>query len=300
MKHPKVSVIIPVYNGADHIIGRAIRSVLGQTFQDYELIVAEGFSTDNTVELVKEIKDPRLRLINYPLKLRGEKVNAAIADARGKYIVLVDDDNELFSDFLRATVEILDTHPEYDAVTTGRIIEYPGFQDYAPAFKGPGFTSIDWGWLIRKEVWENIKYDIELVADDDADWGIEFFKVFKYKAYPIDIPLQVAYTDDEGSVCAPSKKRLESLMKFYQKDAWAYAEDPKELAFLERFVGRTLFKGGEHLKAIPFFFRAFLAKPSRRTATHFLFSLGPYKLYEFLMDVEERYYSSLRRKQYGI
>ena len=66
---PTVSVILPTYNRA-HLVGRAIQSVLNQTYQDFELIVVDDGSIDNTEEVVKSINDARIRYLKYE-KNRG-------------------------------------------------------------------------------------------------------------------------------------------------------------------------------------------------------------------------------------
>ncbi|MFW6126412.1 MAG: glycosyltransferase family 2 protein, partial [Chloroflexota bacterium] len=63
-KQPTVSVVIPTYNRA-HLVGRAIRSVLAQTYQDFEVIVVDDGSTDNTEEVVKGFGDPRIQFIKH-------------------------------------------------------------------------------------------------------------------------------------------------------------------------------------------------------------------------------------------
>jgi len=70
-KNPTVSVIIPTYNRA-HLVGRAIQSVLNQTYQDFELIVVDDGSTDNTDEVIKEFQQKDNRII-YLLKIYKEK-----------------------------------------------------------------------------------------------------------------------------------------------------------------------------------------------------------------------------------
>jgi glycosyltransferase involved in cell wall biosynthesis len=89
-----VSVVIPTYNRA-HLVGRAIRSVLGQTFSDFELIVVDDGSTDNTVEVVRGFQDPRIRLVRLAKNCGGSRArNEGIRVARGEWVAFLDDDDE--------------------------------------------------------------------------------------------------------------------------------------------------------------------------------------------------------------
>ena len=91
---PKVSVIIPTYNRAK-LIGRAINSVLVQTFKDFEIIVVDDASTDNTRQVVKRIKDKRIILISHQENKGGSAArNTGIKTAIGEYIAFLDDDDE--------------------------------------------------------------------------------------------------------------------------------------------------------------------------------------------------------------
>jgi glycosyltransferase involved in cell wall biosynthesis len=78
---PKVSVIIPTYNRAN-LLARAIKSVLNQTFQDFELIIVDDGSTDNTKELVEEFqkKDPKIK---YFYKENGGQGSAELVGSMG-------------------------------------------------------------------------------------------------------------------------------------------------------------------------------------------------------------------------
>jgi len=91
---PKISVISPTYNRA-HLITRAVHSVLNQTYQDFEYIVVDDASTDNTEEVIKGFKDERIKYIKHE-KNRGPSAarNTGIKAAKGEYIGFLDSDDE--------------------------------------------------------------------------------------------------------------------------------------------------------------------------------------------------------------
>lgn len=105
---PLVSVCIPVYN-CEAFIEAAIRSVLAQTFQDFEIVVVDNASPDRTVEVVSGIKDCRIRLIRNETNLGPCKNwNISMEQARGKYIKMVGADDILYKDCLAEKVAILE------------------------------------------------------------------------------------------------------------------------------------------------------------------------------------------------
>lgn len=105
---PRVSICIPAYDGAK-FIGEAIRSVLGQSFGDFELVIIDDGSTDGTVEVARRFGDSRLRLIVNPNNLgQRENWNKALAEARGEFFKLLPQDDFLYPDCLRRQVEVFD------------------------------------------------------------------------------------------------------------------------------------------------------------------------------------------------
>ena len=95
MRHnPTLTTIIPTYNRAA-LVKRAIQSVLNQTFQDFEIIVVDDSSVDNTEEVVKGFRDDRIRYIRHPNN-KGLPAgrNTGIKVASGEYIAFLDDDDE--------------------------------------------------------------------------------------------------------------------------------------------------------------------------------------------------------------
>lgn len=103
---PKVSVIIPTYNRA-HLICRAIQSVLNQTYQDFEIIVVDDASTDNTEDvIIRNFNDSRIRFVRSQDN-RGASAarNKGIELAKGKYIAFQDSDDEWFAEKLDEQIE---------------------------------------------------------------------------------------------------------------------------------------------------------------------------------------------------
>ena len=91
---PRVSVVIPTYNRVA-MLRRAIDSVLAQTVRDFELIVVDNGSRDGTEEMVRNIPDPRVRLVRRPRPEGPARArNAGIAVARGEWVAFLDDDDE--------------------------------------------------------------------------------------------------------------------------------------------------------------------------------------------------------------
>lgn len=89
-----VSVVIPAYN-AEQYVGEAIKSVLEQTYNDYEIIVVNDGSADRTADVVKGFKDERINLINHSSNRGvGAARNTAIEAARGRWIALLDADDK--------------------------------------------------------------------------------------------------------------------------------------------------------------------------------------------------------------
>lgn len=89
----KVSVIVPTYNRAD-LLRETIDSILNQTFKDFELIIVDNYSTDDTEKVIKSYKDKRIRYFkNHNNGIVAVNRNFAIKKSKGEYIALCDDDD---------------------------------------------------------------------------------------------------------------------------------------------------------------------------------------------------------------
>ena len=112
----KISVVTASYNYQDYI-KETIQSVLDQTYKDWELIIVDDCSTDNSVEVIKSYKDDRIKLFvnekNLGLK---ETVRRGIEKATGEWIVFLESDDILTSDNIEKKVEIVKKYPEVNLV----------------------------------------------------------------------------------------------------------------------------------------------------------------------------------------
>ena len=108
---PKVSVIIPTYNRAE-LLKVAIASVLSQTYKDFEIIVIDDASHDNTQELLTSLKDKRIRYIRHETNKRISAArNTGIVNSHGNYIAFLDDDDEWLPEKLQLQVDFLENSP---------------------------------------------------------------------------------------------------------------------------------------------------------------------------------------------
>jgi glycosyltransferase involved in cell wall biosynthesis len=103
--YPVVSIIIPTYN-RENIVSRAIHSILAQTYQNFEIIVVDDASTDNTESVISGFTDPRIQYVRQ-LQNGGAGVarNVGINVAQGQYIAFLDSDDEWFPEKLAKQVE---------------------------------------------------------------------------------------------------------------------------------------------------------------------------------------------------
>lgn len=124
---PKVSVLMPVYNAEDYL-AEAIDSIISQTFTDWELIIGDDGSTDNTEAVIKSYTDSRISYYkNEVNKGHTETKYSLLEKSGGEYIAFLDADDVSFPDRLRIQVDFMDNNPEYGLCGTwGEMIDPSG------------------------------------------------------------------------------------------------------------------------------------------------------------------------------
>jgi glycosyltransferase involved in cell wall biosynthesis len=112
MNQLAVSVIMSVKNGMPYI-GDTVKSILNQTLTDFEFIIVDDGSTDETVSVLKEFDDPRIKLICQENTGVAKAKNRAIAASQGKYLAIIDADDICMPDRLEKQSRFLDKHQDY-------------------------------------------------------------------------------------------------------------------------------------------------------------------------------------------
>jgi glycosyltransferase involved in cell wall biosynthesis len=119
---PPVSVVIPTYNRAKTIL-RAALSVLNQTFGDIELIIVDDGSTDETLETLRKINDPRMKVLRHERNAGGAAArNTGIKAARGLWVAFQDSDDEWLITKLERQLAALHDAPDLAAVYCGKVV----------------------------------------------------------------------------------------------------------------------------------------------------------------------------------
>ena len=116
---PLISLVMSVRNGAD-TIRQTIESVIAQTYQNWELLIRDNCSTDNTVQIIESFNDPRINLIvNKYDKGSFYNILLLIEVVKGKFIKTIDDDSYLYPQCLEKQLQILLTRPDIAYVICG-------------------------------------------------------------------------------------------------------------------------------------------------------------------------------------
>jgi glycosyltransferase involved in cell wall biosynthesis len=125
---PLVSIAIPTYNRADSYLPQALESALNQTYPNLEVIVSDNCSTDRTKAFVTGIADPRLRYFRHDSNIGATgNFNFCAEQAKGKYILLLHDDDMIDNDFVESCIEAADGSSEVGIIRTGvRLIDSQG------------------------------------------------------------------------------------------------------------------------------------------------------------------------------
>lgn len=187
---PRLSVILPVYNASEYI-STAVLSILAQSYTDFELIVIDDHSTDDTLEILEGIIDSRIRLIKKSVNSGYvESLNLAVRISNGIYIARMDADDISLPKRFEKQVSFLNENPEVAAVATrikliNQFGEIKG--DWKNDIQRTTRTEIRKGMpfannichpsvMLRKSIFLNYQYDQDQYGSEDWDLWLRLLR----------------------------------------------------------------------------------------------------------------------------
>lgn len=115
MKNPEVTIIVPIYNGSPYLL-ETLNSLLSQTFKNFELLAIDDGSNDASGDLVRTLRDERVRLIQKDNSGLCEALNLGIAEAKAPYIARSDQDDISIPERLERQLQVIEDNPEAVAI----------------------------------------------------------------------------------------------------------------------------------------------------------------------------------------
>lgn len=234
----KLSVIIPVYN-VEKYISKCIESILNQTFEEFEVILIDDGSNDNSVEICKKyaLEDKRIKIMTQINKGVSSAGNKGLEVAEGKYIIFIDSDDWVENDVFRQMILMMDYY-KADVGAFGHVIEnnyenylskdeckeysitiMSHFDGLVEQCKGAVLSYSVWGKIFTRNLIKNIKFNEKLSMGEDLLFSWEALKqsnklVYNsYKGYH--------YLKRTGSLCN-SKNNIKQIGDIY---AWKIIYD---------------------------------------------------------------------------
>lgn len=193
MKHTDllITVITPTYNRG-HLISKAIESVLNQTYGNWEYIIVDDASSDNTKEIVESFEDARIKFIR--CKENGGNAvarNVGVNAAQGDYIAFLDSDDEYLPDYLEKAFNKLSNSKDADFLWSGTrtvatdgsysdSIWIPKTKRQPDQFLFELHVGIGRGFLINRKCFSALSFDERLRTAVDTDFLIRLRKNFQY------------------------------------------------------------------------------------------------------------------------
>jgi glycosyltransferase involved in cell wall biosynthesis len=252
---PTVSVIIPTYNRG-HMVGRAIRSVLSQTFEDLELIIVDDGSRDKTDEVVDRFRDPRIRYIRHHTN-RGAQAarNTGIDAARGDYVSFLDSDDEWLPEKLRRQVEVFRTNPhnldnlgvvltggQHVQLETGARSRPVIYECYGDVYREVFLRQVQAQMpaLVRKDVLQRAgHYDESLPAAQDWDMLVRLAELCQFDV--VREPVYLHY-HHRGDHVRTTENAIKAYRILFNKYAKTFARYPKYTSGLHAYLSSACLK----------------------------------------------------------
>src|SRR3972149_11623830 len=278
---PKVSVIITTHNRG-HLVSKAIQSVMNQTYQNFEMVIVDDGSTDNTEKIVKGFGDEKIQYIRHESNKRVSAArNTGIQMAKGKYIALLDDDDEWFPTKLEKQVKKFEESSERTGlIYTGVIVKSGNtgevFGEMLPTLRGKLYMDFinrniipTSSSMIRKTCFQEVGFfDESITFDEDWDLWIRISKRYEFDYIP---EVLVSYYIHGIQITAKLDVKIRGRERFIKKHYLDFSKYPSILAKHLKRVGKWHAISGNVREGRNYFWNSIKTFPLKNSAyLHFL------------------------------
>ena len=255
---PRFSVVIPLYNKAN-FIAKAIESVCTQTFEDFELVIINDCSTDNSLVIAKEFSDPRIRIVEHEQnKGLSASRNTGIRNTSAQYIAFLDADDIWKPAFLERIDFLIKEYSQASLFACNYEISLKNNKHISHSFKITNgqphaiianffesnltqTTYIPSGLCVNREVFDTVGlYNESISYSEDVDFNIRAHAKFKM-AY--DTKALVTYTlESENQITQNSIKGKVVPDYDYYESLFTERKDIKKYLDFQRYIKAKLFR----------------------------------------------------------
>lgn len=257
-----ISVVIPLYN-KEASIAQSLRSVLSQSYQDFEVVLVDDGSTDGSVSIVESMQDPRIRLIKQENGGPSKARNTGVKNAKGEWILFIDADDEMLPGAIGYFVQKIKAHPNVD-MFLGEVLVNNGKSEYLQRkydeglvrnpFKAHVFRQLhqcSGTTVYRKSIVEKHPFDKRVRRYEDLQ------RIFKlYREYSLYLcPQPVAKVNLEFASASRARKDIKEdflgYLDFKGKSFW------EKMALYSFYLGERDYYPDQCRKLYPWLYRRY-------------------------------------------
>jgi glycosyltransferase involved in cell wall biosynthesis len=310
VKPPTVTAIIPNYNNAV-VIRRAIDSVLAQSFSDFELLVVDDASTDESLAVIRTYDDPRLRLLVNVENVGVAGVwNRAVQEAQGEWVALLDSDDSWQPEKLSRQMAFLREHPDLAGCTCGyRHVCLDGTQIVIPTERDTRIRQVLFQNILhtgttmvaRREVFAEIGwFDETLRRGQDTDFLLRLLSRKRLAVVPAVLASVYQHTQRSADTLAQSRAlMLDKHREAYYQQGWLFAR--RKIAHMWADVAYQYARDGNRVGMRRYALRSIAAFPFQPPGIYLILLDGitGWRLQQSVATMKRRLNDKKRRRRAG-
>ena len=244
MTNPKVTVLMAVYNG-DKYLCESVDSILGQTYTDFEFIIINDGSTDNTLGRLESYSDPRITVFSQKNQGLTKSLNTGIARSRGDYIARMDADDISLPERLEKQVALMDNEPDVGVCGTwvetigelgGNVWRHPIDNDIIKSRLLFHSALVHPSVMMRRKFLEKngLHYNEDIHQSQDYDLWVRCAQFFSLRNLPEVLMNYRLHSGQIGKRHAENQSEMASLIQKNQLGKLRLSPDPFEFLIHKR------------------------------------------------------------------